>query len=180
MHHWYIPYILKNYKFFSALIIVVILLNFILYLSLIRNQKKQIAELQQTYLEQRKEGEVKISDKTEQYLETQKNIMTFKEHLPELSEFAGRVKELNTVLHKSRLSISKMIFKPTKIDNLFLWKYTTAITVSGKYTKLKRLLANIQNLQGLFCIEKISFKNCSKKKKQVDMLITISIYFKKN
>ena len=178
MRNWYIPYILKNYKLLSGLIIVVIFFNFILYLSLIRNQEKQIAEFQQTYLEQRKAVKVRISDKTKQYLAAQKSTLTFKENLPETSEFAGRVKELNTVLHKSGLSISKMIFKPTKIDNLSLWKYTTAITVSGKYSKLKSLLANIQNLQALFCIEKISFKNCSKNKEQIDMLITISTYFR--
>ena len=180
MHNWYIPYILKNYKLPSCLIIIVIFFNFILYFQVIRKQKKQIAELQQVYIDQRRTGDVNISDKTKQYFAVQKNILTFKEHLPETSEFAVRIKELNTVLHKSRLSISKMIFKPTKIDDLFLWKYTTSITVSGKYAKIKNVLANIQNLRGFFCIEKISFKNRSKKTEKVDMLITISTCLRNN
>ncbi|MCD6272794.1 MAG: type 4a pilus biogenesis protein PilO [Deltaproteobacteria bacterium] len=178
MHNWYILYILKNYKFLSGLIIVITLFNFILYLSLIRNQEKQIRELQQAYIEQRKTVEENINDKTQQYFAAQKSILSFKEHLPETSEFAGRVKELNTVLHKHGLSISRMIFKPTKIDNLSLWKYTTSITVSGKYRRLKSLLANIQNLPGLFCIENISFKNRSEKREKVDMSITMSTYFR--
>lgn len=178
MRNRHILYLLKNYKLFCGLIIIILLLNLILYLSLIRNQKKQIADLQQIYIQKRKSGPVNINDEIEQYLAAQKSVPAFRKHLPETSEFAERVKELDTALRKNGLSNSRMIFKPVKTDNLSLWKYSTSFSVSGKYSRLKSFLANLQNLPGLFCIESISFKNRSKKSEKVDMAITISTYFK--
>ena len=178
MRNRHILYILKNHKFFCGLIILILLLNLILYLSFIRNRKIQIADLQKIYTQTRKSGEVNTNDKIEQYFKAKKSVLAFKKALPETSEFAEKIKELNTALRKHGLSISKMMFKPVKIDNLSLWKYSTSFSVSGKYSQLKDFLANLQNLPVLFCIESISFKNRSEKSEKVDMAITISTYFK--
>ena len=179
MHNRCILYILKNYKIFCGSAIIILLLNCVLYLSLIKKQKEEISEFQQVYSQKRKTGRSSPDyNKIGQYLAIRESIRTFKEYIPEASEFAESIKELDTVLHEPGLVTGKRIFKPTRIDTLSLWKYSTSFSVKGKYSKLKSLLANIQNLPGLFCIEKLALQNRSEKTEQVEMTLTISTYFR--
>jgi Tfp pilus assembly protein PilO len=173
-----ILYILKNHKFFCGSVIIVLLLNSVLYLSLIKNQKEEISTLQQVYSQKRRAGRSSPDYKISQYLAIRESILTFKEYIPEVSEFAESIKELDTVLHEPGLLAGKRIFKPTRIDTLSLWKYSTSFSVKGKYSNLKSLLANIQNLPGLFCIEKLALQNRSKKTEQMEMTLTIATYFR--
>jgi len=81
------------------------------------------------------------------------------------------------VLSRHDFSINKLTFTPDKTSTLSLWKYVTSFKVTGEYAKLKTLLADIQNLPDLFCIENLTLKS-EKDKNLVDMTLRIATYFK--
>jgi hypothetical protein len=71
-----------------------------------------------------------------------------------------------------------MIFKPSTVDILPLFKYTTHFNVTTTYPRLKGLLADVQEAPGLFCIEELSVENQSKDSESVVLSLTIAMYFK--
>jgi len=170
--------ILQRYRIYWGACCILLFLNLIFYVAFIGRQQTKIDELQGLYVKKRMAGVIERDDKSWQYEAIQKALQSFREELPATSTFADRVTELNIVIRKHGLSVSRMIFKPARVDNLNLWKYTTSFTVSGKYARLKSLLSNIQNLPGLFCIESLAFKKRSKDQDLVDMSLTITTYLR--
>ena len=159
-------------------IITLFIVNLIFYAVVIRSQKNEIDTLRDVYVNKRKLEDVNKKDQTLQYALINKDLHSFKEHLPTTSSFAESVRELNSVLYKHGLSVSSMVFKPKKTDHLDLWQYTTSFKMNGTYKRLKNMLSDIQNLPGLFCIEDFSLLNRSKKNENVEMSLTIATYFR--
>jgi len=112
------------------------------------------------------------------YLQAQADLRHFKSQLLPKATFADRVRELYDVLQKQNLSVSKMTYKPEKVERLNLWKYTTSFVVSGEYERLKGLIADVQNSSSLFCIEDLSISRKAKDKEQLDLRLKIATYFR--
>ena len=102
----------------------------------------------------------------------------FKAQLHPKAGFTEVVREFFDIMHKQGLSVEKMSYKPQSIDFKGLLKYSTSVTLTGNYPRLKAFLAGVQNSGQLFCIEKVSFVNRSAERELVDLNLTISTYFR--
>ena len=171
---------LLRYKFFWTACCLVLIANVAGYMTIIRSQRNKIDELHNQYVKIRRQNvppTQKGDDTTAQYLKVKGDVKTFVDMLPPVVTVADKVRELNAALGKHNFSVDKMTFRPIRTSTLSLWKYTTAFTVTGKYSELKVLLADIQNLRGLFCIEKLIL-NRSKDQERISMTLGIATYFK--
>jgi Tfp pilus assembly protein PilO len=175
-----LPKTILRYKFFWIACCLVLVANFAGYLLVIRNQRDNIDELHHKYIKIRKQSTQsvkKFEETTLQYLNVKKDLNTFTKMLPPVVTIADKARELATVIGKHNFTVNKMTFKPDKTSTLSLWKYTTSFKITGKYPELKVLLADIQNMPGLFCIENLVL-NRIKEKELVDMTLRISTYFR--
>ena len=159
---------------------MVLIANVAFYLLMVRPERKRIHELHDQYIKIRKrdaQPAKKGKHSTAQYLEVKADLKKFVDMLPPVVTVADKARELNAVLDKHHFSINKMTFRPDKTSTFSLWKYTTSFTVTGSYSQLKNLLADIQNLRGLFCIENLILSR-QKDNDRVDMTLSIATYFK--
>ena len=159
---------------------MVLIANVGFYVLVVRGDRNRIDELYDQYIKIRKrdtQAVKKGNDSTSQYFEVQADLKKFVDMLPPVVTVADKARELNAVLGKHNFSVNKMTFRPDKTSTFSLWKYTTSFTVTGKYSELKDLLADIQNLRGLFCIENLTL-NRPKDSEHIDMTLSIATYFR--
>lgn len=172
--------ILFRYRFFGAACCLVLIANVAFYIFIIKGERRKVDALHHQYIKIRArdtQSFKKGDNSTAQYLEVKKDLNKFVDMLPPVVTVADKVRELNAVLDKHHFSVNRMTFSPDKTSPFSLWKYTTLFTVSGNYSELKNLLADIQNLRGLFCIESLML-NRPKGNDQIDMTLSIATYFK--
>ena len=169
-----------RYRFFWAACCLVLMANVAFYLFIVRGERHRLDKLHQQYLTIRTQEAQLIKNgngSAAHYLEVRNDLEKFVDMLPPVVTVADKVRELNAVLGKHNFSVNNMTFRPDKTSPFSLWKYTTSFTVTGSYSELKDLLAGIQNLRGLFCIESLMLSR-SKGNTQVDMTLSIATYFK--
>jgi hypothetical protein len=152
--------------------------NIVFYFFFLTGWADKVSELQAVYAQKRGRTMTGGDGAEVGYLKARKDVRTFVDRLPEKATFTDQVKELNDILGRNGLSVAKMTFKPSAVDVLSLSKYTTELKVAATYPKLKRLLADIQEAPGLFCIEGLSIENQSKDRENVVLSLVISMYFK--
>ena len=175
-----LPKTIVRYKFFWLACCLILAANFAGYIVVVKGQRNKIDELHYQYIKIKKlstQSSKKYKESTGLYLNAKKDLTRFTEMLPPVVTIADKARELNAVLSKHDFSINKLTFTPDKTSTLSLWKYTTSFKVTGEYAKLKTLLADIQNLPDLFCIENLILKS-EKDKNLVDMTLRIATYFK--
>lgn len=169
-----------RYRFFWAACCLVLIANIAFYVFFIRGEKSRIDELHQQYLMIRARearATIKGNGSTAHFLKVRADLKKFVDMLPPVVTVADKVRELHAVLGKHNFTVNEMTFRPDKTSTFSLWKYTTSFTVAGSYSELKDLLADIQNLRGLFCIESLSL-NRPRGEAQIDMTLSIATYFK--
>lgn len=169
-----------RYRFFWAACCLVLMANVVFYVFMVRGERHQLDALHQQYLKirAREARSVKKGNgSTAHYLEVKNDLKKFVDMLPPVVTVADKVRELNAVIGKHNFSVNNMTFRPDKTSPFSLWKYTTSFTVAGSYAELKDLLADIQNLRGLFCIESLVLSR-PKDNSQVDLTLNIATYFK--
>lgn len=166
-------------RFFWGVCSILLILNIVFYAVFIKNQRNKIEEMQETYSAKRgstlhKGGAANATQNAREAL------AMFKDKLAPKAAFAEKFKRLNELLEKHGLPVSGMSLSPANQPEgpLQLWKYTASFTVTGPYGQLKRLLADIQNLKDLFCIESLSLENRSKDRPDVEMRLEVASYFK--
>lgn len=175
-----LPKTILRYKFFWLACCLILAANLAGYIVVVRGQRNKIDEFHNQYIKIRKlstQSSKKYRESTGIYLKAKNDLNRFTDLLPAVVHIADKARELNAVLDKHDFSISKLTFTPDKTNALSLWKYTTSFRVTGEYAKLKTLLAEIQNLPGLFCIENLNLKS-EKDKNLVNMTFRIATYFK--
>ncbi|UCD91104.1 MAG: type 4a pilus biogenesis protein PilO [Desulfobacterales bacterium] len=169
-----------QYRFFWIACCLVLLVNVVFYIFIIRMERRKVVALHHQYIKIRArdtQSFKRVDKSTAPYLKVRKDLKTFVDMLPPVVTVADKVRELNAVLDKHRFSVNRMTFSPDKTSPFSLWKYTTSFTVSGNYSELKNLLADIQNLRGLFCIESLTL-NRPRGNDRIDMTLSIATYFK--
>ncbi len=171
--------ILIRYKYLFGISVLVIMINVFLFFSIIKEQEKTILGLQEKYSSIRRmnTSPAGTNSKAEYYFKIKEAIVFFYKMLPSMNSVSDRIITLNEVLGKYKLPPEKIVFTPDKDKKNGLWKYSTSFTVRGQYSSVKSLLAEIQNLPGLFCINNISLKH-SKDNRNIDMTLHIATYCK--
>lgn len=179
MEYRHVALAFRSNKLFWMICGSLLILNLLFYIGFIKKQESRIHKLQELYTEKRGAREPVKDKRMVSYLKAKEDMLTFREKLPPKTSFAESVRELYDLLRKRDLGVVKMTYQPEPIDALGgVWKYTTSFTVTGQYSNLKGLLADVQNSSSLFCIENLSFTNRSKDAEQIDMGLKIGMYFR--
>jgi Tfp pilus assembly protein PilO len=152
--------------------------NILFYAFFATTWRSRIGQLQELYAHKRGLRATGGNETAAGYLKAREDIRTFMDRLPEKATFTDRVRELNDILDRHGLFVEKMTFKPSIASILPLSKYTTHFKVAATYAKLKRLLADILEAPGLFCIEELSLENQSTDRESVVLSLGIATYFK--
>ncbi len=165
------------YRFFWGICCFLLIINLVGYTAVIKNQQKEITNLQDLYTAKR-EKSVSLSRKNDaviRYYKAKESLTAFRKKLPAMEAIADQVRQIKDIVNKHGLSAEKITFKPDKAKTYNLWKYTASFTVSGQYAKLKTFLADLQNLRSIFCIEALSMSR-SNGNKRVKMRLGLATY----
>ncbi len=172
----------KTIKLYAVSLVSVcsllILINLVFYNYFVSVRQDEMCQQRDYYFQKRNAGKDNIGNKSLQYVNALNALKKFKNRLPSSSLFTDSIDKLNRVFNRDSLAISKMLFKVSKADNLGLSKCSTNLTISGNYLELKKVLADMQKEDEIFCIEELSFKKYSDGQNQIDMVLTIATYFK--
>ncbi len=157
---------------------ILLLANVVVHATVFVHQRQTMKDLQERYQKTRKGLPEKETGGQESVLQAVTDMTAFKGRLPETGEFTRVVDDLFAVFERMGLPLEKMSFSPERDDSLGLVKYTTSFSVKGSYSKLRALLADIQNSQRLFCIEQLSFANQAGERGSVTLKLRIATYLK--
>ncbi len=166
------------YKIYGFFCILILLVNLILQGTVIRNQQNKIREQNINYSAFRGDWSRKTDgrpDARHGYENRKKALEAFLSSLPEMADLSDRATEISSFFNKNGMTSGKIHFTPDRKEALSLWKYSTSLSVSGKYEGMKGLLADIHGSRSLFCIEHLSLEKGSEKD-QVDMRLKIATY----
>ena len=157
-------------RFFWIAFGLLIAANVFFYFIFVTHQKDSVREVQNRYKLKRQTGTLEKSDHHHSLIKTKEMLAGFKAQLHPKAGFTEVVREFFDIMHKQGLSVEKMSYKPQSIDFKGLLKYSTSVTLTGNYPRLKAFLAGVQNSGQLFCIEKVSFVNRSSTRRRTGML----------
>ena len=155
--------------------------NFAFYASIINGQKLIIADLQKKYTDARQLKAIGLNSKDSfsELKSVQRSWEQFLDKLLPVSMVTFGIKDLIRIIGQYESSNKKLLFKPKKVDQLELWRYSTEITITDRYDNIRKLLAEIQNSPHLFCIEKLLMVNSTSEGK-VDLTLGIAMYSRLN
>jgi type IV pilus assembly protein PilO len=157
---------------------VLLMLNLLFYGFFVKDQRNRIREMEKTYMAKRAMT-LQKENGSARFLKVKGDLDLFKERLTPRADFSDKIKVLNQLLDDHGLPVKGMTYTPASQAEgpLALWKYTSSFSVTGNYGQLRRLLADIQNAEALFCIEGLSFEGPSKDRADVEMKLKIASYF---
>lgn len=135
-----------------------LLINLAGYLLFIRNEASDIRRLQTSYQQHRREMATQLRARTrhQQWVATNDALTAFWGAIGPESHFPERLRQFKNLADASPLEIDRLAFTPKRLEALGVWRYETPLTARGDYGQIKRLLADIQNLEGLFCLDTLA------------------------
>lgn len=169
--------IYDTHRVFWWVCALVLIVNLGVYFFYVRKGVSEIGRLQDAYRSKRtemaaltrKQSENRILVASRQALDRFWNTIGPKDHFPD------QVRKLKHLTETRRLAVERIAFTPQRLDSLGLWRYETLLTARGAYGQLKGLLADIQNLEGLFCLENFSL-NREKPGAPITMKAKVIVY----
>ncbi len=172
--------VFRQYRIFWSVCAFCLLLNLLFYLIGVRGQDAEVAELRNIYLELRTGGKEQSGGDNilEQFLRAKADLQVFRSMLPEEKASEDISLELNRLLTRGGLDAMPVTLKPEGIVDLLMIRYTAEIRVEGAYSRLKQLLADIQNAPRLFCIEDLVLSGQIAGGGPVEMTLHIATYFR--
>jgi hypothetical protein len=169
---------LRFNRYFWGSCALILLINLVFYAVVVKRQRNHIEGLQALYSKKRNPDVPRERDEIARYRIAGVELKLFKGKLPPKEKFVERVRELHELLQRNGLQMRRLTFKPEEVGPLSLWKYTSSFSVRGKFSQLKLFIADLQNSQSLFCLDRVSFKRASNSQGRVELNLEVSTYFK--
>jgi Tfp pilus assembly protein PilO len=169
---------LRFNRYFWGGCALILLINLVFYVVVVERRRKHIEGLQALYSKKRNPDVPRERDEIARYRIAGVELKLFKGKLPSKEKFVEQVREIHDLLQRNGLHMQRLIFKPEEIATLELWKYTSSFIVQGRFSQLKLFIADLQNSQSLFCLDRVSFRRVSNSRGLVDLSLEVSTYFK--
>ena len=171
--------IIKSYRPFWIVCGILLLGNILFYAFFVASGSNQTAQLQNRFQAERK----KVSDLRKQqaavreFQSMQEDWTAFEDLLPGKIAFPERIQQLKQMLNRYRLKSEDLSFKsdPAKEENLV--RFTTTLRTSGEYDDFKHFIGDLQDMPGLFCIQRLDLRQPEGGKPLV-MELELSAYFR--
>lgn len=143
---------------FWSICALLLVANMAVYFLYVRNGSAEISRLQEAYRSQRTEMAAWSKKQTEarRLTESIEAVEGFWGAIGPKDHFPDQVRKLKRLTESRQLTVERIAFSPQRLEKMGLWRYETVVSARGEYGQLKGLLADIQNLEGLFCIEAFS------------------------
>lgn len=169
--------IIRQHRGFVLLCLLLVVFNLIGYVLFVQNGAKDISRYQETYRTKRTELATAVQEQTNQrhQLEAIANLKAFWQLVGPKNHFPDHVRQLKRLTEDRPLTVDRISFTPQQLNTDGVWRYEALLTANGSYGQLKRLLADIQNLEGLFCIESLTMSR-EKPDGPIVMKARISLY----
>ena len=169
---------LRFNRFFWGSCGLILMANLVFNVVIVRRQKKHIERLQAVYSMKRNPDVPREKEEIARYRIASVELTLFKRKLSSKEAFVDRVREIHELLQRNRLQMQGLTFKPEQMESLALWRYTSSFRVRGKFSQLKRFIADLQNSKSFFCLDRVSFKRVSNSQGLVDLSLEVSTYFR--
>ncbi|MFH2059882.1 MAG: type 4a pilus biogenesis protein PilO [Pseudomonadota bacterium] len=171
---------IKKYKMIYLVCVVAILCNIAVRFYLINEQANQVSILQNMVAAARSGNYLK-SDKPLQKISTEQNdVKRILHKIPDELSFTEYAVKIRSLIDKNHLIIDgSLVFMPEKTKEAILLKYNTNIIVKGNYTKIKKLISDIQNMPGLVNFDSASIARENKTQDKVVLKLKLSVFLKK-
>lgn len=174
--------VFRTYRIFWALMVVGVLVNLLYYGVVILEKRTRINGLKAQYMRERKQvGRVdKKNGEVQQFLAAREDLQAFRSRLPEEWDVDTVAEAVDQLILRNDLNGNIVELTPKGIVDFFLLKYTADVQARGVFSNLKQMLADVQNLPYLLCIEGLSFQNMVGKEGRVEISLKLSTFFRGN
>lgn len=169
---------LKSYRLFWMICGALFLVNLFFYFFFLASQSGKTARLHSQFqAEREKVTELrKRQADVDRFRALQTAWQAFAESLPAKIQFPERIQALNQLLGQNQLNAADLSFRSEPMIDANLVRFSTALQTSGSYAAVKRFIAELQAMEGLFCIHKLEFRRSGDRLLEMDM--ELSAYFR--
>lgn len=146
----------ENRLLASSLAVLVVLCGIIWYLAL--HQSFKVADLQSSWHAKRRLAAIRsTTQRADQYLLDRDHLQQLYRTIPFRHEFPRVISEILDLMALRDAEPGPIQYKPGKIELNGLIAYTMNCSASGSYPGLKRLVADLEQLDGISTLDAISF-----------------------
>ena len=155
--------------------------NIVTKLYLIDGQKNKIFLLQKKVLTARSNSYLKPDRSAEDLFAEQNDLKMIIHSIPDEFSFTQYAARIRSLIDENHLFVKdSLVFRPEKAagSDLLLLKYTTDIVVTGSYSKIKKLISDIQNLPGIGYFNSARMVREKDNKTKVKLNLKLSVFLK--
>jgi hypothetical protein len=107
-------------------------------------------------------------------------IDTIVDRIPEAVLFTEHAARLRQLIARNDLRIdSSLVFRPADAPQPYLLKFDTRISAHGRYPRIKHLISDILNMQGLICFNSMQLeRDTDTLEENIRLSLDMSMFFK--
>lgn len=164
-------------------LVVAVLLNVALFLFLHVVYEERASAVQKAFIslqaeERHAQGEGSDSELPQLvYTRSLSDLQTFRQAIPVEAELSGLVGELFTLAERAGMSIDRVRYNSTLLEDQDLLQYEIKYDVTGTYRQIKKMVHLIEQSGRIVAIDELSLGSRSTDK-SVNMSLTLTTFFR--
>jgi len=107
---------------------------------------------------QLREGGADGSSPTQQFVQGEKDLATFRERIPPHREFTGLIAELQQMADEAGLDLAQISYRHEQDSDNRLLRYQLGFTIAGSYQDIKQFVHTLEQSPRLFIIQQIGLQ----------------------
>lgn len=170
----------KKFKIIVFICGIALCFNFIAKVYFVNSQNKKIIVLQNVIRAARSDNYLKTNKVLPKKYDHKNDIHKMLKQIPEEFLFTEYAVKIRSLIDKNKLFIdNSLVFRSGKSEHPDMLKYNTRITVKGSYSKIKKLMSDLQNLPGLIYVESPSMIRTKENPQWVQMDFDLFVIFRR-
>ncbi len=170
----------RKYKVILLVCCLVIFGNYIVRVYGIGQQHDTIKTLQKTVASVRTDMARTAEQSPEKTDRRADSIQLLLQQIPEAVMFTWYAASVRTLTDQNSLDVKdSLVFVPQDSGHPDLVAYSTRIRVTGTYSRMKQLLVDLQNLDGLVYIDAVQIAREKEPSDKLQMTLELVAFFKK-
>lgn len=167
----------ENRVLTAALLVLLVLCGAIWYATL--QQADLVARQQDLWNAKRRQAALHSNAQgPDQYQRDQQQLRELYTTIPYRHEFPRLISEILDFMALRGATPGTLQYKPQKTDLAGLIAYTMDCSASGGYPGLKRLIADLERLDGIATLNSIAFSSTDPALEQVELKLQLTVYLR--
>ena len=151
-----------GHRVLVSAVTLLLLANLVLGLTLRQYLVPTVSEREQQVIRRQAELRSGGGDSPAQLLaQGEKDLAAFREKIPPHLEFTGLIIELQTLAEEAALDLDQVSYKPEKVKESDLLRYTLTFTVAGNYRDIKQFIHALEQSSRLIILRQIGLQGVS-------------------